>query len=510
MESTRFSLTFCFIGLALFPLMYVQSAPTAYRSANAPVMYVLPNDSSVPPDGPPVMYVLPNDSSVPPDGPNTVVSRAPLPVGADGPTTVVYRAPPHVGADGPTTLVYRALPHVGADGPHTFVAPPPPAARLSPSLVVGLIVGAGALIFGLGFIWFILRRKTHKASKLDYDMFDELFGGEFQNGMGPRKFSFVEIAKMTSNFKGEKLGEGGFGAVYRGYLRDLDTHVAVKRISKASKQGIKEYASEVKIISRLRHKNLVKLIGWCHEKGQLILVYEFMVNGSLDSHLFKGKTLLTWDVRFQIVQGLASALFYLHEEGDHCVLHRDIKASNVMLDSSFNAKIGDFGLARLVDHVKGSQTTHLAGTMGYIAPECVSSGKASKESDVYSFGVVALEIACGRRSIEPRYEESQASLVAWVWELYGNQQILGAVDLKLGMDFDAIQMECLLMVGLWCVHPDQNLRPSIRQVIQVLNFEAPLPKLPSRRPTPTYDVQTTSGIQVSEPCFSTVSITIPR
>ncbi|KAG4205654.1 hypothetical protein ERO13_A04G116280v2 [Gossypium hirsutum] len=148
--------------------------------------------------------------------------------------------------------------------------------------------------------------------------------------------------------------------------------------------------------------------------------------------------------------------------------------------------------------------------MGYIAPECVSSGKASKESDVYSFGVVALEIACGRRSIEPRYEESQASLVAWVWELYGNQQILGAVDLKLGMDFDAIQMECLLMVGLWCVHPDQNLRPSIRQVIQVLKFEAPLPKLPSRRPTPTYDVLTTSGIQVSEPCFSTVSITIPR
>ncbi|KAK5837143.1 hypothetical protein PVK06_012953 [Gossypium arboreum] len=474
MESTRFSITFCFIGLALFPRMYVQSAPIAYNSANASVT------------------VASNGSSVPADGPNLVVSRA----------------PPSVGRDGPNTLV--APPPVGADGPNNFVAPPPPAARLSLSLVVGLIVGAGALIFGLGFIWFILRRKTHKANKLDYVMFDELFGGEFQNGMGPRKFSFVEIAKMTSNFKGEKLGEGGFGAVYRGYLRDLDTHVAVKRISKASKQGIKEYASEVKIISRLRHKNLVKLIGWCHEKGQLILVYEFMVNGSLDSHLFKGKTLLTWDVRFQIVQGLASALFYLHEEGDHCVLHRDIKASNVMLDSSFNAKIGDFGLARLVDHVKGSQTTHLAGTMGYIAPECVSSGKASKESDVYSFGVVALEIACGRRSIEPRYEESQASLVAWVWELYGNQQILGAVDLKLGMDFDAIQMECLLMVGLWCVHPDQNLRPSIRQVIQVLKFEAPLPKLPSRRPTPTYDVLTTSGIQVSEPCFSTVSITIPR
>ncbi|PPS02460.1 hypothetical protein GOBAR_AA18201 [Gossypium barbadense] len=273
---------------------------------------------------------------------------------------------------------------------------------------------------------------------------------------------------MTNNFNGEKLGEGGFGVVYKGYLKDLDTYVAVKQISKASKQGIKEYTSEVKIISRSRHKNLVKLIGQYHEKGELILIYELMANGSLDSHLFKGKTLLTWEVRFKIVQDLASALFYLHEEGDHCVLHRDIKASNIMLDSSFNAKLGDFGLARLVDHAKASQTTHLAGTMGYLAPECVSSGKASKESDVYSFGVVALEIACGRRSIEPKYEESQASLVAWVWNAYGSQRLPDVADPKLCMNFDAKQMECLLMVGLWCVHPDQHLRPSIRQTIQDL------------------------------------------
>ncbi|EOX98623.1 Concanavalin A-like lectin protein kinase family protein, putative [Theobroma cacao] len=214
-------------------------------------------------------------------------------------------------------------------------------------LVVGVVVGAWALILGLGFIWFISRRKRHKDNKLDDHINDVFFAGGFQTGIGPKKFSLVELVKVTSNFKDElKLGEGGFGAVYRGYLRELDTYVAVKRVSKASKQGIKEYASEVTIISRLRHKNLVKLIGWCHEKGELILVYEFMANGSLDAHLFKGKSLLTWEVRFKIVQGLASALFYLHEEGDHCVLHRDIKTSNVMLDSSFNAKLGDFGLAR--------------------------------------------------------------------------------------------------------------------------------------------------------------------
>ena len=133
----------------------------------------------------------------------------------------------------------------------------------------------------------------------------------------------------------------------------MDTYIAVKRVSRASKQGIKEYASEVKIISRLRHKNLVKLLGWCHEKGELMLVYEFLANGSLDTHLFKGKSLLTWEVRYKIVQDLESALLYLHEEGDYCVLHKDIKTNNIMLDTNFNAKLGDFGLARLVDHAKG-------------------------------------------------------------------------------------------------------------------------------------------------------------
>ncbi|XVF67315.1 hypothetical protein PTKIN_Ptkin10aG0111100 [Pterospermum kingtungense] len=368
------------------------------------------------------------------------------------------------------------------------------------------VKGYCASIFSLGSIWFIPWKKNLKGNKLDH-----IVGDEFRDGMAARKFSLVQLAKVTNNFKGEKLGEGGFGAVYRGYLRELDTYIAVKRISKASKQGIKEYASEVKIISRLRHKNLINLIGWCHEKGELLLVYEFMANGSLDSHLFKGKSLLTWDVRYKIVQGLASALSYLHEEGDHCVLHRDIKTSNVMLDSSFNAKLGDFGLARLVDHAKGSQTTHLAGTVGYMAPECVFSRKFNKESDVYSFGIVALEIACGRRSVEPTYEESRALLVDWVWDSYGNQSLLDVADEKLNGDFNAKQIECLLIVGLWCVHPDPNLRPSIRQAIQVLNFESPLPKLPGTRPSPTYGVvPIASGIKASEPCISNWSITVPR
>ncbi|XP_021801931.1 L-type lectin-domain containing receptor kinase IX.1-like [Prunus avium] len=355
-------------------------------------------------------------------------------------------------------------------------------------LGVGLGVGGCAVFFGgLGLVCFIMWKKRETAGESsDEDMVHELIDDEFEKGAGPRKFSYSELARATSNFKeGEKLGEGGFGGVYKGFIPDLRSYVAVKRISRGSKQGSKEYASEVKIISRLRHRNLVQLIGWCHER-KFLLVYEFMPNGSLDSHLFKEQSLLTWETRYKIAQGLASGLLYLHKEGEQCVLHRDIKSSNVMLDSNFNPKLGDFGLARLVDHGKQSQTTILAGTMGYMAPDYLNTGKASKESDVYSFGVVALEIACGRKPIDPKYGSSQINMVEWVWELYGEDRVIEAADPKLCGDFVKKQMECLMIVGLWCAHPDYNKRASIQQAIQVLNFEIPLPILPSKMPVATY------------------------
>ncbi|XP_031132020.1 L-type lectin-domain containing receptor kinase IX.1-like [Ipomoea triloba] len=192
--------------------------------------------------------------------------------------------------------------------------------------------------------------------------------GVFQKaGTGAKKFSYSELATATNSFSEEqKLGEGGFGGVYLGFLRDLNLEVAVKRVSSQSKQGIEQYASEVKIISRLRHRNLVPLHGWCHEKGELLLVYEYMPGGSLDSHLFKRKSPLNWKLRYRIAQGLASALSYLHEEWEQCVLHRDIKSSNVLLDSSFNARLGDFGLASLIDHEKAPEKTYMGGTPGYV------------------------------------------------------------------------------------------------------------------------------------------------
>ncbi|KAL8554878.1 hypothetical protein ACS0TY_002886 [Phlomoides rotata] len=350
--------------------------------------------------------------------------------------------------------------------------------------VIGLVVGFSVLILGFMLLGYYLWRKRSKEVNEEEFAFME---NEFERGSGPKKFSYAELVRATDNFSEEhKLGEGGFGGVYLGFLKNLNSQAAVKRVSKGSKQGAKEYASEVKVISRLRHRNLVQLIGWCHEKRELLLVYEFLPNGSLDSHLFKDKSSLSWETRYKVAQGLASALLYLHEEWEQCVIHRDIKSSNVMLDSSFNAKLGDFGLARLVDHEAESQTTVLAGTLGYLAPECLVTGKATKESDVYSFGIVALEIACGRKPIDGRAQGSQVRLVEWVWELYGRGMHLEAGDPKLGGEYNEEEMERLMVVGLWCAHPDHTLRPSIRQAIQVLSSEAQPPVLPSKLPVPTY------------------------
>nr|XP_043617780.1 L-type lectin-domain containing receptor kinase IX.1-like [Erigeron canadensis] len=358
--------------------------------------------------------------------------------------------------------------------------PPGPAPKNGPGHKLGLIVGLVAvLLFSTIIVFYYLWRRKHRRHEMGYDAD---MNKDFEHGTGPKRFSYNEILQATGGFaETNKLGEGGFGGVYKGFLKDSDTYIAVKRVSKTSQQGIKEYTAEVKIISRLRHKNLVELKGWCHEKSELLLVYEFMENGSLDLHLFKQKSLLTWDKRKRIAYGLGSALLYLHEECKECILHRDIKSSNVMLGSNFNVRLGDFGLAKLVDHEKGSQTTMLAGTLGYMAPEYVVTGKASKGSDVYSFGVVALEIACGRKSIDNKAQERQVKLVEWVWDLYGTGSILEAFDRSLGSDYTE-EIERLVIVGLWCAHPHANQRPTMRQAIQVLNSEASLPILPLKMP----------------------------
>ncbi|XP_019168935.1 PREDICTED: L-type lectin-domain containing receptor kinase IX.1-like [Ipomoea nil] len=354
-------------------------------------------------------------------------------------------------------------------------------------LVIGLSIGVPTLValLALPIIYTCLKKRRAVKGNNHESFPAQDMDTEFQMvSTGPKKFSYTELETATNNFAYEyKLGEGGFGGVYRGFLRSLNLEVAVKRVSSGSKQGIMEYASEVKIISRLRHRNLVPLHGWCHEKGELLLVYEYMPQGSLYSHLFNTNSPLNWEIRYRIAQGLASALFYLHEEWEQCVLHRDIKSSNVLLDSCFNAKLGDFGLAWLVDHEKPPEKTLVGGTLGYVAPECYFTLKTTKESDVYSFGIVALEIACGQRAIISLDEPGGFKrLVEWVWDLYGMGKVMEAADPKLCGNFERQEMEQLMMIGLWCAHPDSKFRPKISQALHGLQFQVQVPTLPSEMP----------------------------
>ncbi|XP_039169195.1 L-type lectin-domain containing receptor kinase IX.1-like [Eucalyptus grandis] len=212
-----------------------------------------------------------------------------------------------------------------------------------------------------------------------------------------------------------------------------------------------------------------------------------MSKGSVEDHLFNGGTLLDWESRYKIAKGLALALYYLHEQCDQYVIHSDIKSGNVMLDENFNAKLGDFGLARLVDHARGPRTTELIGTLGYAAPEYYATGKASKETDVYSFGVVLLEIGSGRRVIDL---ERGPGLPQWLWMQYGPDKLAHAVDSRLGKDFDKKQAEALMMVGLWCAHPIATSRPSIEDAMDVLNLKAKREprELPLKIPQSTHSI----------------------
>ncbi|OEL19914.1 L-type lectin-domain containing receptor kinase IX.1 [Dichanthelium oligosanthes] len=377
-------------------------------------------------------------------------------------------------------------------------------------VIAGATVGA-ALFLVLLFATAALlarRRQSKRMRELEEELgevggSDDDDGDEpimqIEMGTGPRRFPYHELVAATKSFAPEeKLGQGGFGSVYRGYLRDAGglVGVAIKRFAKeSSMQGRKEYKSEIKVISRLRHRNLVQLVGWCHGRDELLLVYELFPNRSLDVHLHGdggGGTFLTWPMRTKIVLGLGSALLYLHEEWEQCVVHRDVKPSNVMLDESFNAKLGDFGLARFIDHAVGMQTmTAVSGTPGYVDPESLITGKASAESDVYSFGVVVLEVTCGRRpmSLVPDgggQKNAVFRLVEWAWDLYGRGSALAAADERLKGEYDAAEVESAVAVGLWCAHPDPRARPSIREAMAALQSNGPVPALPAKMPVPTY------------------------
>ncbi|XP_015874029.3 L-type lectin-domain containing receptor kinase SIT2-like [Ziziphus jujuba] len=315
------------------------------------------------------------------------------------------------------------------------------------------------LIMVIGAVWFIRRKKYEEVRE------------DWEKEYGPHRFSYKNLYKATNGFKEvELLGAGGFGKVYRGKLPNSHVEIAVKRVSHDSKQGMRQFVAEISSMGRVRHRNLVQLLGYCRRKGELLLVYDYMPNGSLDKFLFSNeKPNLNWSERFRILRGVASALLYLHEEWDQVILHRDIKASNVLLDADLNGRLGDFGLARLYDHGTNPQTTHVVGTLGYLAPELTKTGKATTSTDVFAFGAFLLEVACGRRPIDLKGQHEELILVDWVMELWRRGAILDASDPKLEGDILAEEMELVLKLGLLCSHSMPEMRPNMRQVVQYLD-----------------------------------------
>ncbi|KAJ4716932.1 Lectin-receptor kinase [Melia azedarach] len=299
---------------------------------------------------------------------------------------------------------------------------------------------------------------------------------------GARRFRYSELYSATRGF-GERnlVGSGGFGKVYRGVIPSTGLEVAIKRVAHDSRQGMREFVAEITSMGRLRHRNLVQLHGWCRKQEELLLVYDYVPNGSLDKLLFddehQKKKTLTWDQRYKILIGVAQALLYLHEECDQRVVHRDVKPSNVLIDADLNPKLGDFGLARANDHNINPQTTHVVGTLGYLAPELTRTGKATASTDVYGYGTLMLEVACGRRPLEPQKSAAELLLVDWVRELHSQGEITKAIDSTLD-HYDPEEAELVLSLGLLCCDPQPDFRPSMRTVVQILLGDAPLPPVP--------------------------------
>lgn len=342
----------------------------------------------------------------------------------------------------------------------SFVLPKESVFR-SKGFIVGVGVG-GVLVVGCGLVIYVSwkRRMKKKGDK------EEIEGWELE--YWPHRIGYQELYAATKGFSEENvIGFGGKGKIYKGELQGVE--VALKKISLAGEHGMREFMAEVSSLGRLKHKNLVGLRGWCKkEKESLILIYDYMENGSLDKRIFccDERLTLSWEERLKVLKDVASGILYLHEGWESKVLHRDIKASNVLLDKYMNARLGDFGLARLHHHGQLASTTQVIGTAGYMAPEMVRTGRASTQTDVYSFGILVLEVVCGRRPIE----DGKPNLLDWLWRLSERGELLHGLDnrLKDRGGYSDEEVERVLNMGLLCSHPDAKMRPAMRQVMMVL------------------------------------------
>ncbi|OIW19138.1 hypothetical protein TanjilG_03628 [Lupinus angustifolius] len=284
-------------------------------------------------------------------------------------------------------------------------------------------------------------------------------------------FSYETLVAATKNFNPiHKLGEGGFGPVYKGRLND-GREIAVKKLSQTSNQGKKEFKNEAKLLARVQHRNVVNLLGYCVHGKENILVYEYVPHESLDKLLFKSerKEELDWKRRYGIITGMAKGLLYLHEDSHDCIIHRDIKASNILLDDKWSPKIADFGMARLFPEDQSQVNTRVAGTNGYMAPEYVMHGNLSVKADVFSYGVVVLELITGQRNSAFNLDVDAQSLLDWAYKQYKKGKSLDIVDSTLASSMEPEQVTMCIQLGLLCTQGDPQLRPNMRRVVVMLS-----------------------------------------
>ncbi|GJX21594.1 receptor-like serine/threonine-protein kinase SD1-8 [Tanacetum coccineum] len=325
-------------------------------------------------------------------------------------------------------------------------------------------------------------------------------------------FDFTTLSMATNNFSdANKLGHGGFGSVYKGILKEGEV-VAIKRLSTVSDQGIEELKNEVRLIAKLQHINLVRVLGCCIEHKEKLLIYEFMENKSLNTFLFKKESVkLNWQIRFNIICGIARGLLYLHHDSRFRIIHRDLKASNILLDKEMNPKISDFGMARIFGRDQTeAETKKVVGTYGYMSPEYAMDGSYSTKSDVFSFGVLVLEIVTGQKNRGSSYTSSQLSLLGYTWMLWGEGNPFELLDESLKPDYSENEVLRCIQIGLLCVQEQPEDRPSMSKVLLMLSGETvqlPQPKYPGfyigRRDNETYF----SSIQYDSTTINEVTVT---